>query len=139
MIPSSYPLQLRVIGLTAQVIRSQHLNHEHRNERLGVLRALIEIYARSYQYSDDIETRLSISAASRLTALFDLCYANDGREDHNAVKSRLRLIEESVAHFVTEYEEADKAYWEERAIRRRVESAEIPTAVDNSPLIQSDN
>lgn len=137
MIPSSYPLHLRAIGLLAQVIRSQHLNHDHRNERLGVLRTLIEMYARSYQYSDEIETRLKISAAARLTTLFDLCYANDGSEDHTLVKSRLRLVEESVAHFVKEYEEADKAYWDERVIRRRVESAEIPTSVDNSTAVDN--
>lgn len=121
MTPSSYPEQLKTVRTLAQVIRQQHLNHEWRNERLSTLRALIENFMASRRSYDDVNVHHKIDGHTNLRILLELAVWKLEHETHTCVKTRLRLLEETVDFFLGEYDKALTEEREKRAVEYRLE------------------
>lgn len=98
MKPLSAEQQLDAIIIMARTLMAEHTSHERRNERLDVVRRMIEDFI---DYSDHTLSYLETTPAEHsdvLRTCYQLAIWKQNSETHTCVRNRLRLLVETAVY-----------------------------------------
>ena len=104
MKPRHATTKLQAIDLMLEICISEHLSHAHRNERLSVIRSILDEWIpqfNSYTSDEDEERK----TRQTLEAIYQLCIWSLDHETHRLVKNRLWLARNLIAKYFARIEE----------------------------------
>lgn len=109
MKPSNFVEMMQTLIILAKTIAIQQMNHEQRNNRLSVMRSMIEAFMDQHSRFTWYTAADPLTENVTLRALYELAVWRRDHETHTDMKQRLRLFVEVAMYGMEQHSKAEKA------------------------------